>query len=115
MTEKLDKAYLKEKLESQREKVLESLKLNEDEAKKGELDQSRPEYVPDIDTIEHQAMSLATSYRLQLELRRIDATLERLETKFYGHCMKCGEDIEWEQLKANPSLIICDYCMKKQE
>jgi DnaK suppressor protein len=111
MSEKLDKTLLRNALEQQKAKVLESLKLNEESARPVELDQSRQGRLSRMDALQQQAMSQASLHRLQLELRRIEATLQRLDSDDYGYCIKCGDEIEWERLKANPSLVVCKECM----
>ena len=111
MSEKIDKEYLRNTLEHQKERVLESLKLSEEYARPVELDQSRQGRLSRMDALRQQAMSQDSLHRLQLELRRIEATLGRLDFENYGYCIKCGDDIEYERLKANPSLVVCKECM----
>lgn len=46
---------------------------------------------------------------------KINEALERIETKEYGICEDCGEDIAEERLKARPVTTLCIDCKKKQE
>ncbi|HHG8515372.1 TPA: TraR/DksA family transcriptional regulator [Legionella pneumophila] len=111
MSESINKDVLKQILEQQKEKALESLKSCEESVRPVELDQTRQGRLSRMDALQQQAMSQATLHRLQLELKRIDATLRRLHNEDYGYCIKCGDEIEWERLKINPSLVVCRECM----
>jgi RNA polymerase-binding protein DksA len=44
------------------------------------------------------------------ELRAIDAALDRIANGRYGQCMKCGEQISVERLKAVPHTPFCKDC-----
>jgi RNA polymerase-binding protein DksA len=44
------------------------------------------------------------------ELRAIDAALDRIANGRYGQCMKCGEPISVERLKAVPHTPFCKDC-----
>lgn len=44
------------------------------------------------------------------ELRAIDAALDRIAKGRYGQCMKCGEAISIERLKAVPHTPFCQDC-----
>ena len=111
MLEKIDKSYLRNTLQHQKEMVLESLKLSEEFARPVELDQSCQGRLSRMDALQQQAMSQASLHRLQLELTQIEAALGRLDFEDYGYCIKCGDDIEYERLKANPSFVLCKECM----
>lgn len=115
MSVQLDKNLLRTILNEQKTKTMDALKLSEEYARPVELDQSRLGRLSRMDALQQQAMSQARLHRLQSELRRIDATLQRLESDDYGYCIKCGDDIAWERLKINPSLVVCADCMKNQE
>lgn len=51
----------------------------------------------------------------RLELRRIDAALERLEEGHYGTCATCGATIEARRLKALPWAVRCTGCEELRE
>ncbi|WP_226997949.1 TraR/DksA family transcriptional regulator [Legionella pneumophila] len=111
----MNKPLLKQILEQQKEKALESLKYCAESSRPVELDQTRQGRLSRMDALQQQAMSQATLHRLQLELKRIDATLRRLDNDDYGYCIKCGDEIEWERLKINPSLAVCKECMSENK
>ncbi|KEA62060.1 hypothetical protein ADIMK_3721 [Marinobacterium lacunae] len=49
-------------------------------------------------------------YQIQRDLQRVDAALERIDTGLYGYCVGCGEEIEMNQLRADPSTSFCLSC-----
>lgn len=51
----------------------------------------------------------------RMELRRIDAALERLERGSYGACAACGAPIEPRRLAALPWAIRCAGCEEARE
>jgi DnaK suppressor protein len=51
----------------------------------------------------------------RLELRRIDAALERLEDGRYGTCAACGAVIEPRRLRALPWAVRCAACEELRE
>jgi DnaK suppressor protein len=50
-----------------------------------------------------------------LEVRNIDAALERIENGSYGICTRCGGDIAVARLRANPSAERCIDCQAAYE
>ena len=46
---------------------------------------------------------------------KIKEALERIDTKTYGLCEECGEDISEPRLKARPVTTLCIDCKKRQE
>ena len=47
-----------------------------------------------------------------LELRQIDAALDRIEQGTYGECLNCGNEISAERLEAVPHAALCRDCAK---
>lgn len=45
-----------------------------------------------------------------MELKRIDAALDRVAAGTYGVCVKCGEDISPERLDLLPDTPFCRNC-----
>ena len=48
-------------------------------------------------------------------IAKINEALERIETRTYGICEECEEDISEARLKARPVTTLCIDCKKKQE
>jgi DnaK suppressor protein len=51
----------------------------------------------------------------RLELRRIDAALERVAEGRYGTCAACGATIERRRLQALPWAVRCTACEEARE
>jgi DnaK suppressor protein len=81
------------------------------EARKTELVQ-REQRLSRMDALQGQAMAQETERRRKLELQRIDAALERLETDEYGYCLTCGDEISVKRLELDPAVTVCIDCAK---
>ncbi|HSP00081.1 MAG TPA: TraR/DksA C4-type zinc finger protein [Thioalkalivibrio sp.] len=80
-----------------------------------ELDQTCTGRLSRMDALQGQAMAQATSGRRQMELRRIDAALIRLEQGEYGECLSCGEMISPGRLGIDPAATLCLACAEQAE
>jgi DnaK suppressor protein len=50
-----------------------------------------------------------------LFLKKIDATLQRIEDGEFGKCEECHEEIEFSRLKARPTQSVCVQCQDKAD
>ena len=75
-----------------------------------ELDQTRVGRLSRMDAMQHQAMANAQSERRRLERTRIEAALARIENGTYGECLRCGDDIAENRLRADPATPVCVVC-----
>ena len=48
-------------------------------------------------------------------LKKIDESLEKIETTTYGICELCGEEINTKRLEARPVTTMCIECKTEQE
>lgn len=62
-----------------------------------------------------QNFSLRLKEREQKLLKKIDEALNRMETKTYGICERCGQEIPYKRLKARPVTTLCIECKTLQE
>jgi RNA polymerase-binding transcription factor DksA len=53
--------------------------------------------------------------RKKEEIEAIDRALAKMDLGHYGHCERCGRDIEIKRLKLLPSTNLCKRCAKRQE
>lgn len=53
--------------------------------------------------------------REQKLLKKIDEALDRMATRTYGICERCGEEIPYKRLKARPVTTLCIECKTLQE
>ena len=78
-----------------------------------ELDQQRVGRVSRMDALQQQAMGVESERRRQLELRRIQAALQRIDEEDYGFCLSCGEPIAPARLAIDPAATQCIGCAEK--
>ncbi len=60
--------------------------------------------------VEQYADTLPVEITLEKKLQDIIAALEKMEKGTYGICAECGEVIELDRLRANPSAKRCIKC-----
>jgi DnaK suppressor protein len=77
-----------------------------------ELDQSRQGRLSRMDALQGQAMAMETARRRDLELRKIEAALLRIQDGDYGYCLSCGESIGHKRLEFDPATPLCVDCAK---
>ena len=51
--------------------------------------------------------------QIERELARVDAAFQRLHTGRYGYCSGCGEEIELNRLRADPTTDLCTDCNRR--
>jgi DnaK suppressor protein len=79
------------------------------------LDQTRVGRLSRMDALQGQAMAKATSERRQVEIRRIEAALQRIDNGAYGYCLQCDEAVAELRLRADPATALCIECAAKRE
>jgi RNA polymerase-binding protein DksA len=60
-------------------------------------------------------LNLARLNRLSDEVRAIERALTEIDTGGYGICNNCGQAIDYQRLKAQPTAVLCIDCKRKQE
>jgi DnaK suppressor protein len=53
--------------------------------------------------------------RERLLLKKIEETIERIDSKEYGICVECGNEIGTKRLDARPVTTLCIDCKTRQE
>ena len=99
-------------LNEKRQELLAFVESSKDSRKPVELDQSRMGRLSRMDALQDQAMALETERRREIEIRRIEAALARIEAGDYGYCLSCGEDIEPKRLTLDPATPVCIDCAR---
>lgn len=74
------------------------------------LDQQSVGRLSRMDSLQVQAMALATEERRRQQIARIDAALKRLDEGTYGECVICGETIAPKRLELDPAVPTCITC-----
>jgi DnaK suppressor protein len=75
-----------------------------------DLDQQSVGRLSRMDSLQVQAMALATEERRRQQIARIDAALKRLDEGTYGECVICGETIAPKRLELDPAVPTCITC-----
>ena len=81
-------------------------------AKAVELDQTKIGRLSRMDAIQRQAMAIETGRRRKLDLRRVEAAVERLKSGDFSYCTACDEKIPLKRLKFDPACTTCINCAK---
>lgn len=75
-----------------------------------ELDQARVGRLSRMDAMQGQQMAKEAARRRQHRLRLIEAALGRIDSKDYGYCTLCGEQIDVRRLDFDPTYARCVNC-----
>lgn len=86
------------------------VKAAHEHARPVELDQTRVGRLSRMDALQDQAMAQETERRRALDLKRIDAALERIADGSYGYCVSCDEPIPVKRLAFDPAIPTCVDC-----
>ncbi len=100
-------------LEKQKAQLMDRIDQQKQATETVELDQSRQGRLSRMDALQQQAMAKATLNRLKNQLKQVNTTLSQLTDSDFGYCQQCGEAIEWDRLKINPTLTVCFECMNE--
>ncbi|MCC3304377.1 TraR/DksA family transcriptional regulator [Sneathiella sp. HT1-7] len=95
---------------ARREELLSVMKASTEGSRPVELDQTRVGRLSRMDALQGQAMAQETERRRKNELQRIDAALARVDTRNYGYCVNCDEEISVKRLSLDPSTPLCIDC-----
>lgn len=105
-----DIAQLRSKLLAQREALLATQATRHEASQAVELDQTRTGRLSRMDALQGQAMAKAAEQRAELQIKRIEAALRRMDEGSYGDCARCEEPINPRRLDADPATPLCLAC-----
>ncbi len=108
----IDVAAMKGRLEDRRRELEHLTESGAGARRPVELDQTRVGRLSRMDALQNQAMSIETERRRQVELKRIEAALERIAEGEFGFCVNCGEPIAVRRLELDPTTPNCIACAK---
>jgi DnaK suppressor protein len=75
------------------------------------LDQSKVGRLSRMDALQAQQMAQETARRRQIQLKKIDGALRRMDTGEYGYCLICEEEIVLARLKFDLATTRCIKCV----
>jgi len=105
-----DLEAIRTRLIARREELLATVATTKADRAPVELDQTKVGRLSRMDALQVQAMSLESERRRQLELKRIEAALKRIEDGEFGYCLSCDEEIGEKRIAADPTLPTCVDC-----
>ncbi len=111
----IDKDQFQALLLEKRISLLEAIANGDDGAQTVELDQTRVGRLSRMDALQAHAMAQETQRREHLELKRIEAAMQRIEADEYGYCLRCGDTIAEARLRADPAATLCISCASAAE
>ena len=106
----IDLKRFKKRLKDARDELLLLETLTEEGRKPVELDQTQQGRLSRMDAIQLQEMALEQNRRRELEIKRIEAALQRIEDGEFGFCNNCGDNIPFKRLEVSPSTPLCVDC-----
>ena len=115
MSDEPDLESMRLRLQERRQELDSIAQSSTDAARTVDLDQSRVGRLSRMDALQAQAMAKESERRRQLELQRIGAALERIDSGEYGYCRACDEPIPATRLAVNPAVVLCLGCASAAE
>ena len=75
-----------------------------------ELDQARQGRLTRMDALQGQQMALEAARRCAHQLNAIDGALRRIESGDFGCCFVCGDELNEQRLRIDPTITRCLDC-----
>lgn len=112
MSDNLDLEYFRGLLEARLVELRDLIAGARDQVKPVALDQTSVGRLSRMDAIQVQAMALETERRRHIDLKKVQAALERLEAGDYGFCLGCDNQIPVKRLEFDPAVPTCVACAR---
>lgn len=98
-------------------RMLEELRVDAVHAGQGarpvQLDQTAVGRLSRMDAMQQRAIAASNEGRINTEIRRVEAALNRIAIGAYGACCKCSETIAVQRLSADPATPFCLDCLEE--
>ena len=111
----IDIESMRQRLIAMREELARLVEAHESDRAVVELDQTTVGRLSRVDALQGQAMAQEVARRREVELKRIDAALKRIDDGDYGYCINCGEEIAVRRLELDPTAPTCIDCARRGE
>lgn len=109
----IDLKKFKARLKKLRQRLVDLRELSAEARKPVELDQTTQGRLSRVDALQVQAMAIEVNRRRDLDIKRIDAALQRLKKNDYGYCLGCDEEINLKRLEFDPATPVCISCARE--
>ncbi|MDT8337878.1 MAG: TraR/DksA family transcriptional regulator [Sulfurimonas sp.] len=101
--------YFKEKLESLKSEVEDSIASLKERTKPVSPDVSLGRLTRQ-EALQEQHVALENLRQTEIKLKKINSALNRIHNKTFGECIDCGDDIAKERLEIMPENGLCIEC-----
>ena len=108
-------ALFRAQLIALRDELAATAEAAEEAARPVELDQTLMGRLSRMDAMQGQEMAKANQQRRQLQAKRIEVALQRIEDGDYGLCRQCDEAIDPRRLAFDPTTLLCLACASANE
>ena len=105
-----ERAELKQELESQLQRLEQSMRVTEESLAPVQLDQTRVGRLSRMDELQNQSLAKNLREREEIKLALIAEALRRLPDGTYGLCRECGGSIAFARLLVYPESPSCASC-----
>ena len=105
---------LKDKVQAERERIVNKLSLENPHKEVQSVDSGRDEVDSANDDIMRKT-ELRFATRESLYLKKLIKTIDLMESDEYGMCEDCGSPISFTRLKARPTSTMCIGCKEESE
>ena len=102
----------KKELESQLKKIANKDEDVKDNYKTRFLDLGRDEE-DNVEEFEEYDRTVPLEHKLEVELKKVNQALAKIEKEEYGKCEGCGKEIDFERLKVRPQAGRCIQCKQQ--
>lgn len=110
-----DPDAIRKRLQVLRENLLNEKENAAEDIAPVELDQARTRRLSRMDSMQQQAMAQEQDRRRDIQLKRIEGALQRVDRNTYGQCVKCSETVEEKRLEFDPTVFFCQKCAANAE
>lgn len=107
--------YFRKQIETELLRLNESLVQARTDADTVTLDQSSVGRLSRMDAMQQQAMAQGMLDRLQINKRKLEAALARIDAGVFGLCCQCEAAIERARLEADYGAVFCSECIAERE
>ncbi len=105
-----DPENARHRLQTLKREIEDLSRIAEEDRATVELDQQSVGRLSRMDALQRQAMAEASERARVLEIRKIDAALQRIDEGEFGYCLECGEEIAEKRLDVDPAASHCIRC-----
>ena len=109
-----DSAHFRDRISLELHNLAQSIEESTHASARVVLDQTSVGRLSRMDAMQQQALAQDMKERQELQKRRREGALARIEAGSFGVCCACGDDMEIERLNADPCAVFCLACLEER-